>query len=155
VVDGVLQLTRVAMEPRGDGLPGGVSNSVTVGGPESWSLVSTEDSGAEEDLCNSFELHPPWMRDFLDLVPRGGCDAQVFQQSPKPSGGDWSFGPEGLHLIRISVHLLILGVALGRVLFIGLVFYVMVLWLLLLLSRRALSRWALRDHQLYHNRLLL
>jgi hypothetical protein len=58
----------------------------------------------------------------------------MFQQSLKPAGEDQSFGPEGLHLIRISVHLLILGIARGRVLFIGLVFYVMVLRLLLLLS---------------------
>jgi hypothetical protein len=61
----------------------------------------------------------------------------VFQQSPKPVGGHWSFGPEGLHLILISVHLLILGVTRGRVLFVGLVFYVMVLRLLLLLSQNA------------------
>jgi hypothetical protein len=135
VVDGVLQLTLVATDPRGDGLPGSVSNSVTVRGPESWSLVSAEDSRSEEDLCNGFELHPPWMRDFLDPVPGGGCNAQVFQQRPKPAGGDWSFVPEGLHLIRISVHLLVLGVTQRMVLFIGLVFYIMVLRLLLLLSR--------------------
>jgi hypothetical protein len=46
----------------------------------------------------------------------------VLQQSLKPAGGDWSFGPEGLHLIRIPVHLLILDVAWGRVLFIGIIF---------------------------------
>jgi hypothetical protein len=79
----------------------------------------------------------------------------VFHQTLKLASKDWSFGPEGLYLIRISVHLFILSVAQGRVLFIGLVFYVMVLRLLLLLSRRALSRWALRDHQLYLKRLLL
>jgi hypothetical protein len=49
----------------------------------------------------------------------------------------------------------ILSVSRGRVLFIGFVFYVMVLRLLLLLNRRALSRWTLRDHQLYHKRFLL
>jgi hypothetical protein len=59
----------------------------------------------------------------------------VFQQSLKPTGENWSFDPEGLHPIRISVHLLILGVAWGSVLFIGLVFYILVLQLLLLLSR--------------------
>jgi hypothetical protein len=75
VVDGVLQLTFVATDPRCDGLPGGVSISVAVRGPKSWSLVSTEDSGSKEDLCNCFDLHPPWMRDFLDPVPGGGCDA--------------------------------------------------------------------------------
>jgi hypothetical protein len=58
------------------------------------------------------------------------------------------FGPEGLHLVSISVHLLVFGIARGRVLFISLVFYVMVLRLLLL-SWRVLSRWALRNHQLY------
>jgi hypothetical protein len=124
-------------------------------GPESWSLVSAKDSGSEEDLYDGFELHPPLMWDFLDPVPGGGGDAQVLQQSSKPTGEDWSFGPEGLHLIRISVHLLIPGVTWERVLFVGLIFYVLVLRLLLLLSRRALSRWALGDHQFYLKRLLL
>jgi hypothetical protein len=86
------------------------------------------------------------MRDFLGPVPGGGCDAQVFLQSPKPVGENRSFGPEGLRLIHILVHHLVLGVARGRVLFIGLVFYVMVLQLMLLLIRRALSCWALKDH---------
>jgi hypothetical protein len=95
------------------------------------------------------------MREFLDPVPGGGGDAQVLQQSSKPDGENWSFGPEGLHLIHISVHLIILDVTQGRVLFIGLIFYVLVLWLLLLLNRHAQSRWALRDHQLYLERLLL
>jgi hypothetical protein len=108
--------------------------------------VSVEDSGSEENLCDGFELHPPWTRDFLDPVPGSGGDAEVFQQNPKPASEDQSFSPEGLHLIRILVHLFILGVVRGRVLFVGLVFHVMDLWLLLLLSRRALSYWALRDH---------
>jgi hypothetical protein len=86
VVDGVLHPTIVAMDPRCDGLPSGISNSVAVRGPKSWSLVSAKDSGSEEDLCDSFELHPPWMRDFLDPVPRGGGDAHVLQQSLKPVG---------------------------------------------------------------------
>jgi hypothetical protein len=73
----------------------------------------------------------------------------VFQQSSKPADEDQRFGPEGLHLVRVSVHLLIFGIARGRVLFVGLVFGVMVLRLLLLLSWRVLSRWALRNHQLY------
>jgi hypothetical protein len=59
----------------------------------------------------------------------------VLQQSSKPADENWSFGPEGVHLICISVHLLILGVSWGRVLFIGLVFNILVLQLLLLLSR--------------------
>jgi hypothetical protein len=59
VVDGVLQSTLVATDPRCDGLPGDISNSITVRGRESWSLVSTEDSGSEENLCDSFELHLP------------------------------------------------------------------------------------------------
>jgi hypothetical protein len=78
----------------------------------------------------------------------------VLQRSSKPAGGNWSFDPEGLHLIRISVHLFVLGVARGSVLFVGLVFYTLVLRLLLLLSRQALGYWALRNHQLYLKRLL-
>jgi hypothetical protein len=58
----------------------------------------------------------------------------VLQQSLKPAGEDRSFGLEGLHLVCISVHLLGLGIARGRVIFVGLVFHVMALRLLLLLS---------------------
>jgi hypothetical protein len=49
---------------------------------------------------------------------------------------------------------LIFGITRGKVFFVGLVFCVMVLQLLLLLSRRVLSRWALRNHQLYLERFL-
>jgi hypothetical protein len=59
VVDGVLQLTLVATDPRCDGLLGGISNSIAVRGLESWSLVSVEDSGSKENFCDGFELHPP------------------------------------------------------------------------------------------------
>jgi hypothetical protein len=97
--------------------------------------MSAEDSGSEENLCDGFELHPPWTRDFLDPVPGSGGDAQVFQQSSKPTGENWIFDSEGHHLTRISVHLLVLGVAQGRVVFVGLVFYILVLRLLLLLCR--------------------
>jgi hypothetical protein len=86
VVDGVLQLTLAATDLRCDGLPGGIGNSIATRGPESWSLVSADDSGSEENLCNGFELHPPWTRDFLDPVHGSGGDAQVFQQSLKPTG---------------------------------------------------------------------
>jgi hypothetical protein len=116
-------------------LPGGIGNNIAARGPESWTLVSAKDSGSEENLCHGFELHPPWTWDFLDPVPGSGGDTQVFQQSPKPAGEDWSFVPEGLHLIRILVHLFVLGVARGRVLFVSLVFHIMALWLLQLLSR--------------------
>jgi hypothetical protein len=75
VVDRVLQSTLVAMDPRCDGLPGGISNSIAARSPESWSLVLTEDSGSEESLCNGLELHSPRMRDFLDPVPGSGGDA--------------------------------------------------------------------------------
>jgi hypothetical protein len=51
------------------------------------------------------------MWNFLDPVPGSSGDAQVFQQSSMPTSENWSFDPEGLHLICISVHLLILGVA--------------------------------------------
>jgi hypothetical protein len=59
VVDGVLQLTLVATDPRCDGLLGGISNNIVARGPERWSLVSTEDSGSKENLCDGYELHPP------------------------------------------------------------------------------------------------
>jgi hypothetical protein len=59
VVDEVLQPTLVAMDLRCDGLPGGIGNSITARGPESWSLVSAEDSGSKENLYDGFELHLP------------------------------------------------------------------------------------------------
>jgi hypothetical protein len=71
------------------------------------------------------------MRDFLDPVPGSGGDAQVLQQSSKPTGEDRRFSSEGLHLVSISVHLLGFGIAQGRVLFVGLAFCAMVLRLLL------------------------
>jgi hypothetical protein len=70
VVDGVLQPTLVATDPRCDGLPGGVSYNFTARGPECWSLVSVEDSRSEEDFCDGFELHLLWTRYFLYPVPR-------------------------------------------------------------------------------------
>jgi hypothetical protein len=78
----------------------------------------------------------------------------VLQQSPKSAGEDRRFSPEGLHLVSISGHLLSVGITWGRVFFVGLIFCVMVLRLLLFLSRRVLSRWALRNHQLYLERFL-
>jgi hypothetical protein len=59
VVDRVLQSALVATDPRCDGLPGGISNSIAARSPESWSLVSAEDSGSKENLCDGLELHPP------------------------------------------------------------------------------------------------
>jgi hypothetical protein len=58
-VDRVLQQTLVATDPRCDGLPGGIGNNIAVRGPESWFLVTAEDSGSKENLCDGFELHPP------------------------------------------------------------------------------------------------
>jgi hypothetical protein len=117
--------------------------------------VSAKDPGPKEDCRDGLELHPPWTWNFLGPVPGGGGDSQVFQQSPKPAGGYRSFSPKGLHLVCILVHLLNLSVAQGRALSFGLVFYIMVLQLLMLFSRRTLSHWALRDDQLYHKTLLL
>jgi hypothetical protein len=59
VVDRVLQSTLVATDPRCDGLPGGIGNNITARGPEGGSLVSAEDSGSEENLCDGIECHPP------------------------------------------------------------------------------------------------
>jgi hypothetical protein len=38
----------------------------------------------------------------------------VLQQSPKSAGDDRRFSPEGLHLVSISVHLIIFGIAWGE-----------------------------------------
>jgi hypothetical protein len=59
VVDRVLQSGLIATDPRCDGLLGGIGNSIALRSPKSWSLVSAEDSGPEENLCDGLELHPP------------------------------------------------------------------------------------------------
>jgi hypothetical protein len=69
-------------------------------------------------------------------MPGSGDDAQVLQQSSKPTGEDQRFSSEGLHLISILVHLLGFGIARGRLLFIRLVFCATVLRLLLSSWRR-------------------
>jgi hypothetical protein len=114
--------------------------------------VSAEDPGSKENLCDDLELYSPRTRDFLDPVPGAAvmprCSSKA--QSLPVRIGD--LAPKD-HLVSISVHLLVFGIARGRVLFVGLVFCVMVLRLLLL-SRRVLSRWALKNHQLYLERFL-
>jgi hypothetical protein len=57
IVDRVLQSALVAMDPRCDGLPGGIS--IAARSPESWSFVSAEDPESEENLYDDLELHPP------------------------------------------------------------------------------------------------
>jgi hypothetical protein len=142
------------MDLRSDSLPGGVSHSVTVRRSEGWPLVPAEDTGPKEDLCDGLELHPPWTRDFLDLVSRGGGDAKEYYHSSKPAGGDRSFSLKGIYLVSISIHLLILCITEERVLLIVIVFIigivVVLLLLWLLLSGCALGCWAPQYHQLDH-----
>jgi hypothetical protein len=110
-------------------------------------MVPGNNPGPGEDLYDSLKFHLPWTRDFFDLVSGGGGDAQVSQQSLKPASGDRSFGPEGLQLVSIFVHILTLFVTQGRVLLVVFVFIVdVIILLLLLLSRCALGCWALRYH---------
>jgi hypothetical protein len=59
VVDQVLQPALVSTDPRCDGMPGGINNSIAMRCPESRSLVSAEDSRSEENLYDGLELHPP------------------------------------------------------------------------------------------------
>jgi hypothetical protein len=94
--------------PRSDGLPGGISHSVTNRFSEGWTLVSAVDPGSREDLCNYLEFHPPWTRDSLDPVSWGRGDAQVSQQGMKPAGRDRGFSTEGFPFISIYVQLLTL-----------------------------------------------
>jgi hypothetical protein len=148
-VDGLLQFIIVVMALRGDGLPGGISHSITDRCSEDWPLVPTEDTGSKEDQCNYLEFHPPWMWDSLDLVSWGGGDAQVSLQGTKPTGRDRGFSTKGFPFVSISVQLLTLVVTQGRVLFVIFIFIVdvmVLLLLLLLLSRCTLSYRATRYH---------
>jgi hypothetical protein len=54
----VLQPALVATDPRCDGLPGGISNSIAARSPKGWSLVSAEDPGSEENLCGGQLSYP-------------------------------------------------------------------------------------------------
>jgi hypothetical protein len=65
VVDRVLQLALVATDPQCDGLPGGISNSIDARSPESWSLVSAEDSGSEENLWTALNSTYPELQTSL------------------------------------------------------------------------------------------
>jgi hypothetical protein len=76
-VDRVLQLILISMAPRSDGLPGGISHSITDRCSEGCPLVPVEDPRPGEDICNCLEFHPPWTQDSLDLVSWGRGDAQV------------------------------------------------------------------------------
>jgi hypothetical protein len=95
------------------------------------SLIDALDPGAREDLCNCHEFHPPWTRDSLDPVSWGGGDAQVSQQSMKPTDGNRGFNTKGFPFVSISVQLLALVVAQGRVLLIVFIFVVNIVVLLL------------------------
>jgi hypothetical protein len=110
--------------------------------------VPAEDLESIEDLYNHLEFHLPWMHDPLDPVSRDGGDAQVSQQGRKPAGNDRGFNTKGFTFVNIFVQLLTLVVTQGRVLFIIFIFIgdVMVLLLLLLLSRCALSCLVTRYH---------
>jgi hypothetical protein len=113
------------------------------------SLIDALDPGAKEVLCNCHEFHPPWTRDSLDPVSWGGGDAQVSQQRMKPTGGDRGFNTEGFPFTSISVQLLTLIVAQGRVLIVVFIFVVDIVVLLLqllLLSRYTLSCIAPKYH---------
>jgi hypothetical protein len=142
------------MAPRSDGLPGGISHNITDRCSEGRPLVSVEDPRSGEDLYNCLKFYLPWTRYSLDFVSWGGGDAQVSQQGMKPTGRDWGFSTEGFPLISISVQLLTLVVTWGRVIFIFSV-DIVVLLVLLLLSRCALSCLATLYHQLNLKRLLL
>jgi hypothetical protein len=86
-VDRVLQLILVAMAQQSDRLPGSINHSITDRCFEGWPLVPVEDPRPGEDLYDGFEFHLPWTRDSLDLVSRGRGDAQMSQQSTKPTSG--------------------------------------------------------------------
>jgi hypothetical protein len=104
----------VVTAPRGDGLLGGISHSITVRCPVGWPHVPADDIGPLEDFHDGPKLHQPKPRDSLHPIPGGGGDAQVSQQSLKPTGGDRSLSPEGLNVLDIPIQLLTLLVAHGR-----------------------------------------
>jgi hypothetical protein len=61
VVDRVLQSTLIATDPRCDGLPGDISNSIAARSLESGSLVSAEDSRSVIPRSEIVGTKPPYV----------------------------------------------------------------------------------------------
>jgi hypothetical protein len=105
------QPTLVTTDPGSDGLPGGISHSVAVRCSKSWLLVPSEDSGPEEDIYDGLELHPPWMRDFLDhvpgavVMPRCSSRARSLPAGPRASTPKDSTSSASRYIFSSSVSL--------------------------------------------------
>jgi hypothetical protein len=93
-VDGVLQFTLVVIALRSEGLPDGISHSITDRCSEGWPMVPVEDPRSREDLCNYLEFHPSWTLDSFGPISWGRGDAQVSQQGTKPTSRDRGSAPK-------------------------------------------------------------
>jgi hypothetical protein len=108
VIDRVLQLAMMRAIVGGDCLPCSVSYCISVSCFESWTLVPTDHTRPVEDLHDCFLLFLPWAWNSLDSKLRRSGDVDAVQQIPQSTGGDRSFISDGLDLVSIAVHLLIL-----------------------------------------------
>jgi hypothetical protein len=102
----------------GDRLPCSVSNCILVRGSKSWTLVTTEHIRSAEDLHDCLVLFPSRARKPLDSKFWLSGDVEVVQQIPQPIDGDRGLISDGLDLIGIAEHLVLLNVAQGSVVFI-------------------------------------
>jgi hypothetical protein len=114
-VDRVLQPALVAMDPRWDGLPGGIGNSIAVQSPEGWSFVSAQDSGSKKISAMALNSTRPERGSSLILY-RGAV--VMLRCSSKARSLPVRIG-DSAPKDYISVHFLVFGIARGMVLFDG------------------------------------
>jgi hypothetical protein len=116
----------------GDRLPCSVSYYILVCHSERWTLVTAEHIRSAKDLHDCLVLFLSRARNSLDSQFQWSGDVVVVQEIPQPAGGDRGFISGGLDLVGITVHLILLGVALRSVVFIVFTFSLVALFFFLL-----------------------
>jgi hypothetical protein len=102
----------------GDHLPCSISYCILLRGSEGWTLVTAEHIRSTEDLHNCLVLFSSMVQNRLDSEFWLSVNVEVVQQIPQPIGGDWGFIFDGLDLVGVMEHLILLNVAQGSVVFI-------------------------------------
>jgi hypothetical protein len=128
VIDGVPQLIMVSTAVGGDGLPCSVSYYILVTGPVGWTLVLAEHIRSTDDLHDCLVLFSARAQNSLDSELWRSGDLVAVQQIPQSTGGDWGFISKSFDLIGVVECLVLLGIALGSVLFIFFTFSLVALF---------------------------
>jgi hypothetical protein len=128
VIDGVPQLIMISAAVGGDCLPCNVNYCILVTGPEGWTLVSAEHIRSTDDLHDCLVLFSARAQNSLDSELWRSGDVVAVQQIPQSTGGDWGFISKSFDLISVIECLVLLGVALGSVVFIFFTFNLVALF---------------------------